>query len=182
MAIKYITTGKAAGNPELPIGSTVYLQRGHDYGLARDDSRANGHEHVSVTLNPDGDYPGFTIRRDLLEAISAVPFHPAPEQSRSDQDLMLAGLQKMCEALGLPATYPPNVSPNGLFFLALGEMKKQIAERKLLADIDIDALALIAARKIVALPAVNTSFSGSRAQRIAAVQVIIVNAISEARK
>ncbi len=47
-------------------GDTVYDQKGYDYGLSNDDSRLFGIEHVSVTKNSDGSYPGFTIpKRDL---------------------------------------------------------------------------------------------------------------------
>jgi hypothetical protein len=52
-----------------PAGTIVYDLRGYDYGLASDDSRATGIEHVSVTLNADGDYPSFTIRKSFLEQL-----------------------------------------------------------------------------------------------------------------
>ncbi len=42
-------------------GTTVYLQMYHDYGLASDDTHATGIKHISVTLNADGGYPGFTV-------------------------------------------------------------------------------------------------------------------------
>lgn len=47
-------------------GDFVYKQKYHDYGLASDDTRMTGIEHVSVTLNENGDYPGFTIPRSHL--------------------------------------------------------------------------------------------------------------------
>lgn len=47
----------------------VYSPRGPDYGLAGDDTRMTGIEHVSVTLNSDGDYPTSTVPRDALERI-----------------------------------------------------------------------------------------------------------------
>lgn len=52
-------------------GDYVYDQWGCDYGLASDDTRYTGVEHVTVTLNEDGSYPGFTIPRHHLA--------PAPE-------------------------------------------------------------------------------------------------------
>ena len=53
-----------------PAGTIVYDLRGHDYGLASDDTRMTGIEHVSVTLDPDGDYPSFTIVKTDLEPIA----------------------------------------------------------------------------------------------------------------
>jgi hypothetical protein len=51
-------------------GAIVYDQRGYDYGLASDDTRYTGIQHVSVTLNEDGDYPGFTVAERDLEKIA----------------------------------------------------------------------------------------------------------------
>ncbi len=42
-------------------GEVVYDQMEHDYGLANDDSRITGIEHRTVTKNPDGKAPGFTV-------------------------------------------------------------------------------------------------------------------------
>jgi len=50
-------------------GTVVYDSVKHDYGLASDDTRLTGVEHVSVTLNEDGDYPTFTVALDNLEKI-----------------------------------------------------------------------------------------------------------------
>lgn len=53
-------------NHEAKKGTIVYMARNHDYGLASDDTRSTGIQHVSVTLDPSGDYPFFTIPvRDL---------------------------------------------------------------------------------------------------------------------
>jgi hypothetical protein len=54
---------------DMPAGTIVYSLRGHDYDLARDDTRHTGIEHVSVTLSPDGDYPSFTIQKKSLEIV-----------------------------------------------------------------------------------------------------------------
>lgn len=49
-------------------GEIVYAAAKHDGGCANDDTRVFGHEHVSVSLKSDGDYPFFTIPvRDLQE-------------------------------------------------------------------------------------------------------------------
>ena len=46
---------------EYPAGTVVYRFHGADYGLAGEDRRATGVEHMSVTLSPSGDYPFFTV-------------------------------------------------------------------------------------------------------------------------
>lgn len=53
--------------PKARAGSTIYSINGWDYGLAKDDTRMTGVEHVSVTLNSDGSSPFFTIPRADLE-------------------------------------------------------------------------------------------------------------------
>lgn len=54
---------------EVEVGDIVYDSAKHDYGLANDDTRITGIEHVSVTFKEDGDYPFFTIPRADLEEI-----------------------------------------------------------------------------------------------------------------
>jgi hypothetical protein len=46
---------------EHPAGTTIYRASGYDYGLASDDARATGVPHTSMTLEPSGDYPSFTV-------------------------------------------------------------------------------------------------------------------------
>lgn len=54
---------------EHPAGTLVYMARVHDYGLASDDAQIFGIEHVSVTLDPAGGYPTFTVpERDIAKA------------------------------------------------------------------------------------------------------------------
>ena len=50
-------------------GTIVYEQLLHDYGLTNDDTHATGKEHISVTVNPDGSYPGFTVPLEQLQEI-----------------------------------------------------------------------------------------------------------------
>lgn len=69
MTIKYRITKDGTNCAGHPAGTIVYSLRGWDYGLASDDTRHTGIEHVSVTLKPDGDYPSFTIQRNSLEKI-----------------------------------------------------------------------------------------------------------------
>lgn len=57
---KVLRTDRAA-NKGLTVGQFVYDCRSHDYGCASDDTRGTGIEHTSVTLDPDGGYPFFTI-------------------------------------------------------------------------------------------------------------------------
>jgi hypothetical protein len=52
-----------------PAGTICFDCIKHDYGLASDDTRMTGIEHVSVTLDPSGDWPSFTIRRSSLEEV-----------------------------------------------------------------------------------------------------------------
>lgn len=54
---------------EHPAGSIVYKCLMYDYGLASDDTRYTGIEHVSVTLNEDGDCPYFTVPKHQLKEI-----------------------------------------------------------------------------------------------------------------
>lgn len=53
-------------------GVTVYMAAVHDYGLARDDTNCTGIEHVSVTLDPEGGYPFFTIPAHQLQPLPAT--------------------------------------------------------------------------------------------------------------
>ena len=48
-------------------GTIVYGTIKNDYGMANDDTRMTGREHISVTLKSDGDYPLFTVPLDHLE-------------------------------------------------------------------------------------------------------------------
>ena len=50
-------------------GTTVYKAVYYDYGLANDDTRTTGVEHISVTLKEDGGYPFFTIPAYILEGV-----------------------------------------------------------------------------------------------------------------
>lgn len=56
-----------------PAGSIFYKQIVCDYGLANDDTRTTGVEHVTVTLKSDGGYPGFTVPKHALEPIDGSP-------------------------------------------------------------------------------------------------------------
>lgn len=52
------------------VGMTVYECAKYDYGLARDDTNFTGIHHISVTLDPTGDYPYFTVPVDSLEPVA----------------------------------------------------------------------------------------------------------------
>lgn len=47
---------------EHDVGTIVYACAKCDYGCASDDTRHTGRKHISVTLDPDGDYPFFTVQ------------------------------------------------------------------------------------------------------------------------
>lgn len=66
MIKKYIMLQPHFGNES---GTEVYKTRKHDFGLARDDTNNTGQEHISVTLNKDGDYPFFTIPVHKLKEV-----------------------------------------------------------------------------------------------------------------
>lgn len=66
MSKAYRLLRDAATNPDAVAGTVVYACAKHDYGLARDDTRMTGIVHISVTLDPDGDYPFFTVPEDSI--------------------------------------------------------------------------------------------------------------------
>lgn len=57
--------------PRATIGTIVFDCLKYDYGLASDDTEMTGVKHVSVTLDPEGGYPSFTIPISALSAIDA---------------------------------------------------------------------------------------------------------------
>ncbi len=63
---KYRLRGPRFGHP---AGTIVYDCAQHDYGLASDDTRGFGIEHISVSLTEDGDYPFFTVPVVQLEKL-----------------------------------------------------------------------------------------------------------------
>lgn len=64
---------KSAELADAPAGTIVYGAAAHDYGLASDDSRITGIEHISVTLKRSGGYPTFTMPLRDLEKTEAPP-------------------------------------------------------------------------------------------------------------
>lgn len=66
-SFKVLRADRSAAKVE--IGQLVYDCKRHDYGCASDDTRMTGVEHVSVTLDPEGDYPFFTIPTADIEAV-----------------------------------------------------------------------------------------------------------------
>ena len=54
---------------EASAGDTVFACTKPDYGTANDESRFTGIEHRSVTKDPDGDYPFFTMSVFDLRAL-----------------------------------------------------------------------------------------------------------------
>jgi hypothetical protein len=78
-----------------PAGTVLFKLAFHDYGLAGDDTRATGVQHVSMTLNPTGDYPGHTFPESLLAesagfareaARTAPPYEYLETERRRDGD------------------------------------------------------------------------------------------------
>ena len=54
---------------EHEAGIIVYDSAQYDYGLSRDDTNATGIHHISVTTDPNGDYPFFTVPVDHLQKL-----------------------------------------------------------------------------------------------------------------
>lgn len=50
-------------------GAIVYKFVRYDYGLASDDTRMTSVPHVSVTLDPEGGYPSFTVPETAIREI-----------------------------------------------------------------------------------------------------------------
>lgn len=61
MIKKYLVLRDSELEKRAVKGTTVYSQAKTDYGLASQDTRALGYYCISVTLNSDGDYPGFVM-------------------------------------------------------------------------------------------------------------------------
>ena len=69
MTRRYEIIEESKIEPMAKRGVIVYGFAKCDYGLARDDSRHTGIEHISVTFNSAGDYPSFTHPRHALRAL-----------------------------------------------------------------------------------------------------------------
>jgi hypothetical protein len=68
--MKYRMKADSKIEPKAVAGTIVYDQRGPDYGLARDDERMFGFACQTVTLNENGDYPGFVVPSHDLERMT----------------------------------------------------------------------------------------------------------------
>jgi hypothetical protein len=71
MAKAFIMRRDSVLEPRAKKGTTVYECSRFDYGIARDDYFGSGVPHLSVTLDPNGDYPFFTVPMRDLEAVGA---------------------------------------------------------------------------------------------------------------
>lgn len=69
MPRKFIMLSDSILEKKAKTGTTAYGLAFHDYGLARDDTNNTGVEHMSITLDPDGNYPGFTHPRHMLQEV-----------------------------------------------------------------------------------------------------------------
>lgn len=68
-AYEVLSDWDASGTP-VKSGDIVYSCHGNDYGCSRDDTEVTGRQHIAVILNKHGDYPFFTIPRDILKGAS----------------------------------------------------------------------------------------------------------------
>jgi hypothetical protein len=70
MIIKqYRLTQDSKIEPAAKKGCLVFKLAKYDYGLARDETRLTGIPQISVTLDPSGDYPSFTVPERELQAV-----------------------------------------------------------------------------------------------------------------
>lgn len=69
MVQKYKVLNAENSSGEVTEGQIVYELMKHDYGLASDDTRFTGIQHISVTHDVNGDYPSFTIPVAHLEEV-----------------------------------------------------------------------------------------------------------------
>lgn len=61
---------------EHAAGTIVYPATTHDYDPASDDTKLTGIQHISVTLDPDGGYPHFTVPITEVEDLGPNPDVP----------------------------------------------------------------------------------------------------------
>jgi hypothetical protein len=54
---------------EHPAGTICYLLQGWDHGLSSNDERKTGVKHMTMTLDPNGGPPGFTVPWKDLQQI-----------------------------------------------------------------------------------------------------------------
>lgn len=66
MVRKYEVLKDSVLERKAKVGTVVYDYHGYDYGCANDDTRMTGVEHQTMTLDPEGGGPFFTMPcRDL---------------------------------------------------------------------------------------------------------------------
>lgn len=71
--MEYTLKRTPKSNPDVKPGTKVYPATCYDYGCANDDERTTGKEHLSVTLDPNGGYPFFTVPVEDLETDGPQP-------------------------------------------------------------------------------------------------------------
>lgn len=99
--------------PEAVAGSVVYDSLGCDYGCAADDTRIFGREHVSMTLDPMGGYPFFTVPRDDL--IPILPGTPVPAKVSGSVSKVFSTGRWLDGSPVRPGEFTPDGKPIGDF-------------------------------------------------------------------
>lgn len=99
-------------DPSVKEGHPVYRCINYDYGLAADDTAFTGVKHISVTLQPDGGYPYFTVPERDLELVQDV-----------DDGLTLIRVQQLIGLCSYPDTNPR------FHHAACGIMSQYLAQR-----------------------------------------------------
>lgn len=110
---KYALKTAASGHS---AGTVVYGLVKPDYGLANDDTRNTGVPHISVTLDPTGDYPSFTVPESYLLFVATPPM--APSTRTVGKPALLAApygdeLPKYVAAFTLTRAYKFGTYPKG---------------------------------------------------------------------
>ena len=70
--MKYLVLEDSTLEPKATKGTYVYGLIGSDYGHADTAFITRGWPHITVTLNPDGSYPGFVISAHKLQRVTPV--------------------------------------------------------------------------------------------------------------
>ncbi len=70
MTTRYRMLRDSTLEPKAVAGTIVYAASGYDYGMAAIDAHLTGEPHVSVTLDPGGAYPFFTVPESDVERLS----------------------------------------------------------------------------------------------------------------
>ncbi|MBL0928567.1 MAG: hypothetical protein IBJ15_00350 [Alphaproteobacteria bacterium] len=122
-------------------GASVYLYPGFDFGLARDDSAATGERQFSVTLDPAGAEPFFTVPTRLLmsdDETAPSPLHFG-EISQSDAADCANALRALVIA-AMPEATDPTRCDQPRYWIDAAERTRLTLVRRRVASIMVARL------------------------------------------